>query len=335
MLNVTVVGYRKVLGTSITIPIEMLNAAELISRIGRPHRSPDGNKDSLSMQLVSMDGGNIKLNAGLELVCKTSLSEIEDTDMVILPAIWGNPLGVVRQTPILTRWLEALQGSDVIICAAGTGSYFPAEAGLLNNKVATTHWYYFDQFRETYPEVLLQRDRFITKAGNIYCAGSVNSVRDVMLHFIEEYYSPYVADQVSRHFTHEIKRSYTSSFLKNSPQNTHDDESIIEIQEWLHSCYNEEITLESLAEKFDFSTRSLNRRFKQATGKSPMQYLQQIRMENAQELLKTSNLSIAEVAFSVGYPDNSYFSALFRKSISLTPKEYRNLVRKKMFEVNS
>jgi len=183
--------------------------------------------------------------------------------------------------------------------------------------------------------VLLQRDRFITKAGNIYCAGSVNSIRDVMLHFIENYYSQHVADQVSRHFTHEIKRSYTSSFLKNSPQNYHDDENIITIQEWMHSCYHDEITLEILSEKFGISIRSLNRRFKQATGKSPMQYLQQLRIENAQELLKTSNLSIAEVAFNVGYPDNSYFSALFRKAISVSPKQYRNLVRKKLFKVNT
>ncbi len=329
MLNVTIVGYRKVLGTSITIPIEMLNAADLINRI------EGHSKGKLAMQLVSMDGGNISLNAGLELVCKHSLSDLDETDMVILPALWGNPLGVVRQTRALTDWLRTLAGSDTIICAVGTGSYYLAEAGLLNNKVATTHWYYFDQFAATYPDVLLQRDRFITKAGNIYCAGSVNSVRDVMLHFIEEYFSQHVADQVSRHFTHEIKRSYTSSFLKNSPQNYHDDENIIEIQEWMHNCYNDEITLDILAKKFDISVRSLNRRFKHATGKSPMQYLQQIRMENACELLKTSNLSISEVAYNVGYPDNSYFSAQFRKAMSVTPKEYRNLVRKKMFRVNT
>jgi len=329
MLNVSVIGYRKVLGTSITIPIEMLNAADLINRI-------DGkSKDRLFMQLVSMDGSNIKLNAGLELVCNKSLADIKNTDMIILPALWGNPLGVVKKYPELIEWLREQQRKDTIICAAGTGSYFLAEAGLLNNKVATTHWHYFDQFSHTYPDVHLQRDRFITKAGNIYCAGSVNSIRDVMLHFIENYFSQPVADQVSRHFTHEIKRSYTSSFLKNSPQNYHDDENIIEIQEWMHSCYNDEITLESLSEKFSISIRSLNRRFKQATEKSPMQYLQQVRIENAQELLKTSNLSIAEVAYSVGYPDNSYFSALFRKAISVSPKEYRNLVRKKLFKVNT
>ncbi len=329
MLKVSIIGYRKVLGTSITIPIEMLNAADLINRI------EGGNQDRLALQLVSMDGGNIQLNAGLELVSRLGLEDIEDTDMVILPALWGNPLGVARQYPALNEWLRTQQEKDTSLCAAGTGSYFLAEAGLLDNKVATTHWYYFDQFSRTYPDVLLQRDRFITKAGNIYCAGSVNSIRDVMLHFIESYYSQHVADQVSRHFTHEIKRSYTSSFLKNSPQNYHDDENIITIQEWMHSCYHDEITLEILSEKFGISIRSLNRRFKQATGKSPMQYLQQLRIENAQELLKTSNLSIAEVAFNVGYPDNSYFSALFRKAISVSPKQYRNLVRKKLFKVNT
>ncbi len=332
MLRVTVVGYRRVLGTSITIPIEMLNAADLINRIENKAGARD---KALAMQLVSLDGKNIQLNAGLELVCEKKLSDIKEPDMIILPGLWGNPLGVVKNNKELTEWLSKFQGSDVMICAAGTGSFFLAEAGLLNTKVATTHWYYFDQFQKTYPEVLLQRDRFITKSGNLYCAGSVNSVRDVMLHFIEDYYSASVADQVSRHFTHEVKRSYTSSFLKNSPQNYHDDENIIEIQEWMHSCYNEEITLEVISKKFDISIRSLNRRFKQAAGKSPIQYLQQVRMENAQELLKTSNLSVAEVAYSVGYPDNSYFSALFRKAVGMLPKEYRKLVRKKMFRVNT
>ena len=125
----------------------MLNAADLINRI------EGGKQERLALQLVSMDGGNIQLNAGLELVSKLSLADIDDTDMVILPALWGNPLGVVRQYPALNEWLRIQQEKDTSLCAAGTGSYFLAEAGLLNNKVATTHWYYFDQFSRTYPEV--------------------------------------------------------------------------------------------------------------------------------------------------------------------------------------
>jgi transcriptional regulator GlxA family with amidase domain len=329
MQHVTVVGFRKTLGTSITIPMEMLNAADLINRI----KGPGYRK--LHMQLVSPDGGNIALNAGLELVCNTPLSAVANTDLVIVPALWGNPRGIIKQYPELLAWLQQQHQQGALICAVGTGSFFLAEAGLLKHKAATTHWYYFDAFFALYPDVQLQRDRFITRAGNLYCAGSVNSVRDVMLHFIEEASGADVANQVSRHFTHEIKRSYTSTFLKSAPQNFHDDEVIVEIQDWMHNQYHTPIRLEAMAEKFDISVRSLNRRFRQATGKTPMQYLQQIRLDNAKELLRASNLPIAEVAFNSGYPDCSYFSAQFRKAISLSPKAYRDLVRRKLFTVNS
>jgi len=328
MRHVTIVGFRKALGTSITIPMEMLNAADLIQRIEGKHQS------KLQMQLVSPDGANIELTAGLELVCSTPLHDVQKTDLIIIPAMWGNPTGIIKQYPELLSWLEHHNNQDTLLCAVGTGSFFLAEAELLRNKVATTHWYYFDHFARLYPDVLLQRERFITRASNIYCAGSVNSVRDVMLHFIEEHYKPEVANQVSRHFTHEIKRSYTSTFLKGAPYSYHDDENIIEIQDWMHNQFHTQLTLELIAEKFDMSVRSLNRRFKQATGRTPIQYLQQIRMDNAKELLRTSNLSIAEVAFSTGYPDCSYFSAQFKKCISMTPKAYRDLVRKKLFQVH-
>jgi transcriptional regulator GlxA family with amidase domain len=326
--HVTIVGFRKTLGTSITIPMEMLNAADLINRIkGAGYRK-------LHMQLVSPDGGNIALNAGLELVCNTKLTAVEHTDLVIVPALWGNPRGVTKQYPELLEWLKRQHQQNAAICAVGTGSFFLAEAGLLKHNVATTHWYYFDAFSALYPEVQLQRERFITRAGNLYCAGSVNSVRDVMLHFIEEGSGADVANQVSRHFTHEVKRSYASTFLKSAPQNYHEDEIIVEIQDWMHNEYHTQIKLDDVAAKFDISVRSLNRRFRQATGKTPMQYLQQVRLDNAKELLRASNLSIAEVAFNSGYTDCSYFSAQFRKAISLSPKAYRDLVRRKLFTVN-
>jgi len=329
MQHVTIVGFRKALGTSITIPMEMLNAADLIMRIGGKGHA------RLTMQLVSPDGGNIALNAGIELVCNTKLEQVTHTDLVIVPALWGNPQGLVSRYPELLEWLQLQHRRETRFCAVGTGSYFLAEAGLLKHKVATTHWYYFDRFARRYPDVHLQRERFITRAGNIYCAGSVNSVRDVMLHFIEESWNQDVANQVSRHFTHEAKRSYTSTFLKHSPQQYHDDETIIEIQDWMHNQYHSQITLEDLAGRFGVSVRSLTRRFRQATGKTPMQYLQQIRLDNAKELLRTSNLSIAEVAFSTGFRDSSYFSAQFRKAISLGPRDYRDMVRRKLFKVGT
>ena len=177
--HVTILGFRKVLGTSITIPMEMLNAADLIHRIN--------NKDDqrLTMQVASLHGGKLSMTAGLDLADTVKLEDIKHTNLIIIPALWGNPKGVTSGSPeILDFLIQAVQ-QQTLICAVGTGSFFLAEAGLLDNKVATTHWYYFNQFSALYPEVLLQRDRFITRSGNLHCAGSVNSVRDVMLYFIE------------------------------------------------------------------------------------------------------------------------------------------------------
>ncbi|MAM71157.1 MAG: AraC family transcriptional regulator [Gammaproteobacteria bacterium] len=328
ILHVTLIGYKKVLGTSITIPMEMLNAADLIARIHHPK------KQRLKLQVVSLDKTDIQLNAGLQIRCDLTLEDIDQTDMLILPAMWGNPLGVVKKYPEFLDWLRKTAANKPMICAVGTGSYFLAEAGLLDGLVATTHWYYFDQFESQYPKVQLKRERFITKSGRIYCTGSVNSVRDVMLHIIEQHYDEQVANQVSSHFTHELKLSYTTSFLNIPGQNFHDDESIINIQERMHQLFNTEINMQSLTDEFDLTQRSLNRRFKKATGLSPLQYLQQIRLDKAKELLKTTNLNVSEVADSVGYTDAAYFSALFKRKVSLSPGEYRRLVRKKIFKLD-
>ena len=308
--------------------MEMLNAADLIARINHPKSS------KLKLQIVSLDGANIELNAGLEILCKNKLTDIVKSDIIILPAMWGNPLGVSKKYPDFLQWLRLKSQNEPLICAVGTGSYFLAEAGLLDHKIATTHWYYFNQFEKNYPNVQLKRERFITKSGNIYCTGSVNSIRDVMLHIIEKYYGEEVASQVSRHFTHELKLSYESSFLNIPGHNFHNDEAIIDIQEWMHKHFNSEINMRKVSQNFELSQRSLNRRFKQATSLSPLQYLQEIRLEKAKELLKTSNLTIAEVAYNVGYPDSAYFSALFRRMVTLSPGEYRRLVRKKIFKVD-
>ena len=121
MQHITIVGFRKALGTSITIPMEMLNAADLIQRItgvGAPR---------LQMQLVGVEAGNISLNAGLELVCNNTLNDIVKTDLIILPALWGNPSGICKQHPALLEWLRTHHENETRIRAVGTGSFFLAQ----------------------------------------------------------------------------------------------------------------------------------------------------------------------------------------------------------------
>ena len=311
MKHATILAIEDGLASSITIPLEMIHAADVIQRI----RNKRG--DRRSFVVASQNGNPVTMTGGIGIQPSASINAI------------------VRSHPQITAWLATQYANGATICSVGTGSYFLADAGLLDGRTATTHWYYFDDFQKRYPRVKLQRKRFITHTDRLYCTGSVNAVRDVMLHFVEMLFSAPVADEVSHHFTHELKRSYESMLLASAEKNTHHDEQIIKIQEWLQKNYQLDVSLQELAKRFDISLRSFNRRFRQAAGKTPLQYLQEVRLEQAKSLLKLSNLSIAEIAFAVGYQDTSYFSSLFKRINTITPNEYRHLVRNKLFNVEA
>ena len=221
--------------------------------------------------------------------------------MLIIPALWRNPLTTLRRHADLLPWLRELAQRDTHLCAVGTGSFFLAEAGLLTGKPATTHWFYFDQFARRYPQVQLQRRHLITEADNIFCVGSVNSVADLTIHFIELYYGAQIARKVEAQFSPEIRRPFESHVYAAGSADVHGDEVIAQAQDMLRSRYAEALNIADLARTLDISVRSLNRRFKNATGLSPSLYLQQQRLNTARELLRTSNLSITEVASAVGY----------------------------------
>lgn len=326
MKQVAILALKQALASSMTIPLEMIDAAAQIHRARHRQRL-----SALQLNVVAEHRTPLTVSGGFTLTPTTTLDQLPRCDLVFVPALWGSPRRALRQQQHTVAWLREQHAGGATICSVGTGSYFPAEAGLLDNRMATTHWRYFDDFSRLYPHVRLQRQRFITHDNRIYCTGSINAVRDVMLHFVELLFDAHTADEVARHFTHELKRSYESRLLALDQKNIHHDELIIKVQEWMQKQYPQSVTMTDLAARFGLNQRSFNRRFKLAAGKSPKQYLQELRISQAQALLKHSNLSIAETADAVGYQDVSYFTGLFRRINKVTPGEYRRLVRAKMF----
>lgn len=328
-LGATFLVIEDMLATSITLPIEMMNAAESAAR-GRDRKAMKLNIGTAAVKLAP-----VKTRSGFDLTPNFALDEIGASDMVIIPSLWRNPRPIIRRHPEIIEWLKQLNEQGAILIAVGTGCCFLAEAGLLNGKAATTHWHYFDQFQRDYPETQLKRQYFITQSGNIYCAASVNAVADLTVHFIHRTYGQEIATHVQRNFSHEIRRPYESTSYYDDKHRYHPDEDIVQAQIWLQDNCQKEILLKGVAEKFDMSVRTFNRRFKNATGKTPLQYLQEIRIDMAKDLLQTSNLSISEIAYKVGYQDMGHFSSLFKKLLTTTPSDYRSTVRAKLFTAES
>lgn len=317
------------LATSATLPFEMLQAAESAARVqGGNHVEP------VLIQTVGIDKVPVKTSIGFSLTPDTTLEEVGHSDIIYLPALWRNPRPIVKKHPQVLDWLCSAYENGAMISAVGTGCCFMAEAGLLNDKPATTHWHYFDQFQRDYPRVKLKRQYFITQATNLYCSASVNAMADLTVHFVKRLYGEAIASIVERNFSHEIRRSYENTSYFEGSTKQHPDEDIVQAQIWLQDNYNRQINLSEVATRFDMSVRTFNRRFKNATEQTPLQYLQRIRIEIAKDLLQTSNLNVSEVADKIGYQDVGYFTALFVKLLATSPREYRATVRAKLFSAD-
>jgi transcriptional regulator GlxA family with amidase domain len=327
MQHISLLALPSSLATSISLPLEILNAANEQSR--RNSRK----KTVIDFDIVGEQVGPVETAGGLHIIATAVPAMIGKTDLVILPSMWRNPVSTIKNHPWLIPWLRQLAKQDSIICAVGTSSYFLAEAGLLDNKPATTHWYYCDQFAERYPKVKLKRQYLITQADKIYCAGSVNSIADLMVHLVRQSYGEIIARQVEAQFSPEIRRPFENHAYAHLDNNPHHDETIIEAQDWIRQNSHEAVSFSELVKKLQLSPRSFNRRFKQALGVTAGDYLQSQRIDNARELLRTSNLSINEVAAQSGYQDSSYFCSRFKKTMGQTPLAYRKSVRGKLFKV--
>lgn len=325
--HITFLLCDRMLATSSTLPIEMLLAAE--SRV--QSTPPRDRRPRLQLTTAAATVAPVSTRTGLRWQADQVIEEVTRSDIIYIPGLWRNPRPVVKSHPEILHWLQTQHENGAIISAVGTGCCFLAEAGLLDGKAATTHWHYFDQFHQDYPKVQLKRQHFITQAGNLYCAASVNSLADLTVYFIQRLFGKEIASHVERHFSHEIRKSYERSGYFEAVHNPHPDEQIVQIQIWLQDNYYRDIAFPQVAERFSMGLRTLNRRFKTAVGQTPLEYLQEVRMNAARELLKTSNLSINEIADKVGYQDTGYFSSLFKKIFSTTPNAYRATVRGKLF----
>ena len=330
MPHITLLALPDALASSLSLPMEMLAAAD---QLARASRAGGATFTPLRHDCVGPGGTDIETASGLILKLSGDIDSIHATDLLIIPALWRSPLAVLRKHAYLVPWLQQMARGGAALCAVGTGSFLLAEAGLLDAQPATTHWFYFDQFAQRYPQVLLQRHHLITEAGKIFCAGSVNSVADLTIHFIELFYGRLLARKVEAQFSPEIRQPFASHAYSVGHDNVHADELIVQAQDYLRERCAETLHMPELAAILGISLRTLNRRFKRATGISPNSYLLQQRLRSARELLRTSNLSIAEVAVAAGYGDSDYFSRLFREAMKQTPRDYRESVRGKLFTV--
>ena len=324
VFRIAALTHEDMLASSLTLPLEILTgAAQALGRAGRQR---------LSIDCFSQEGGLLTIQSGLTLASKP-LTELSQADLLIVPAIWRQPQRVLRRHPDQIALIEEHVSAGGLTISVGSGSFLLAETGRMNARTMTTHWQWFDAFAYRYPRVELERRQLITQSANVFCVSSVNSVADLMVYLCGELFSPRVARYIENQFSPEIRQRFSPSPV-GTPRDLHHDELIADVQTELNRDLRAAPAMTVLASQLGVSTRTLIRRFKSATGVSIGQYLQQRRLDEAQALLRRTNLSITEVGVAVGLHDASHFSRMFREQTGLTPSAFRTAVRDKSFAAN-
>lgn len=327
-VKVALILYDHMLATSVSLPVEMLRAGEAAG-LQENKQAP-----RLSIQMVAESIKPVTTRALIKLQPDVNVAKAQLPDYAIIPSLWRNPRPCIKKQPKLVQWLSDIwqQGSTLI--GGGTGVCFMAASGVLDGHSATTHWHYVEQFKRDYPKVTLKPDFFITQSERIYCAASLNALADIIVHLIEQIYGKNAARRVERNFSHEIRRPYEEQRYLEGAVDRHSDELIAQIQFWMRTNLNADLTLNELAQQFGISQRSFTRRFKAANGINAMSYWRQLKIELAKELLASSNLSLQEIAFQIGYQDQGQLTKLFKQELSTTPSNYRVMVKRKLFSQN-
>jgi transcriptional regulator GlxA family with amidase domain len=194
---------------------------------------------------------------------------------------------------------------------------------MLDGKRATTHWALADRFREKYPKVKWMPELMVTEDGNLYCGGGVHAALDLTLYLVEKFCGHDIAMESAKALLIDMPRAWQAGFAVVPLKTEHNDEAISTAQDWLHQNFHRPFPLEAPAHRVGMSLRNFVRRFKQATGDSPLNYLQKLRIAAAKRLLESNHRTMQEISDAVGYQDVAFFRSLFQRHTGVSPSAYR------------
>ncbi len=258
----------------------------------------------------------------------TNISAITKTNLIIIPSLNHNYQKAVKGNKLLIDWIEKQYKDGAEIASICTGAFMLASSGLLDGKSCSTHWAAADNFRSMFPKVNLQTDKLITDENGIYTNGGAYSFLNLVIYLVEKYYDRQTAIFCSKVFQIEMDRQSQSAFTIFTGQKVHGDEMVQQAQAYIESKLHEKISVEHLSSRFAVGRRNFDRRFIKATGNTPVEYSQRVKIESAKKAFETSRKTINEVMYEVGYSDVKAFREVFRKITGMSPLEYRGKYNK-------
>ena len=226
------------------------------------------------------------------------------------------------------KWLEKRFLTGSIVTSSCAGAFILAKSQIISNEIITTHWGLEEKIRELYPHITVDTNHIIKDEGHIITSGGMLSWQDLVFHIIRRFTTKDILNKLSRYLVIDIPNREQRNYIIFKPITNHKNKKINIVQEYIHYNFSTEIKVSNLSHMVNLGERTFLRQFKQATKKTPLDYIQNIRIREAQKLLESTDLSTEEVCYKVGYNDFSAFKKVFIRIIGLSPSKFRKLWRR-------
>ncbi len=279
---------------------------------------PELDVDWYDFEVCSVAPGEIRGLGGIKISVPKSIKLLDSADTIIIPG-WTPD----EASPPLIRKLQNAHARGARLVSICSGAKLLGAAGLLDGKQVTTHWRYTDQLQKKFPTALVVPDVLYVEDGQIFTSAGSAAGIDLCLHIVRQDYGAKIANAVARRLVLPAHRSGGQAQYISKPVSAERD-SLSPLMDWVLQNLDHAHSVGSLAERANCSDRSLLRKFKSATGQTPMQWLTEQRVNRAKELLETSNASLSDVVELSGFNTAETLRHHFRAHVGVSPMSYRN-----------
>lgn len=278
-------------------------------------------------QMLSVDGEAYVDVNGRRITPDGTLQNFGQPDLIIIPDLHLDPNAPPpKEFAYLIPWLLKAQNDGALISSVCSGALLLASTGMLNGLDATSHWGFCDVIARRFPDIKIRRERILVPTGEghrIVTAGGASAWGDLVLYLVGRIAGQEEARRIAKIYLlqpHSDGQLQYASLIAGAQQ---EDRLIAETQVWAADNYALATPVAAMAASSGLTERSLLRRFRKATGQTPAAYIQTLRVEEAKQMLETTDMPIEDIAAEVGYTETSSFRNAFRRYVGMPASTYR------------
>ncbi len=288
-----------------------------------------GERAIFKIELVGATKTDFLNNNLLSIKHQVTIHEIDKTSLIIIPAsLIRSYETATKNNKLLIDWVAKQYKQGAEIASMCAGSFMLASTGILSGKTCSTHWALSEHFRALFPDVNLQTDQLITDENGIYTNGGAYSFLHLLMYLVEKFYDRQTAIHCAKYFQIDLDRNLQAAFSIFNGHKKHNDDDILKAQKFLEENYQDKISIEKLSSDLSIGRRNFDRRFIKATGFTPLDYLQRVKIEAAKKMLETTRKTVNEIMYEVGYNDSKAFRDVFSRVTGLSPLDYKSKYNK-------